>query len=106
IQQGESITTGPNAGKKTNWVTKDIVKKLSEKFKNVSQVMRLITDHTLSINYIFPDPKVFSPEKYQKVEERILRWGGVPDVLMTGSGEGFSQGSLGKQRFEAHGLHV
>ncbi|MCW8129280.1 MAG: hypothetical protein KIS92_02760 [Planctomycetota bacterium] len=106
IKQGESITNGPQAGSRKNWASKTSIKKLMKLFQNPSQLLRIFGDHTLNIEYKYPDPEIFTPAKYQKVEERILRWGNVIDVIMTGQGDGFAQGSIGKNRFEARGRRI
>jgi hypothetical protein len=106
IKAGEAITGGPLAGTRNNYVTKTAINKLKKVFQEVSQTLRIFTDHTVDIKYHYPDPNVFNPQKFEKAEERILRWGAVIDVIMTGKGDGFSQGSLGKNRFEAQGNRV
>lgn len=103
VSVGESPPqSGPRAGIQ-NYPFRDAIEQLKAQFKGPSKSMRLYTDHTTKLQVVFPDPEVFHPAKYQKVDERIFRWGGVLDVLMTGLGDGFAQSYLGKNRFEAEG---
>lgn len=103
VKAGEKAPAGHHGNLKQLYPKKEDIDKLREQFKQIGDALRIFTDHTVDIEYKFPDPKVFDPQKYEKVEERILRWGGVIDVLMTGKGEGFSQGHLGARRFIAQG---
>lgn len=107
VKVGETVPSGPFAGKR-DYPVKEAIRLLQEQFKGPSKARRIYTDHTAVIQLLFPDPKVFSPEKFRKAEERLLRWGGVIDIMMAGGGTdgGFSQGYLGKSRFEAEGREI
>lgn len=105
IKAGETIQTGPRAGE-SNYDLAKAIKLLKKQFEGPAKSRRVYTDHTVLIELLFPDPKVFDPSKFKKVEERIIRWGGVVDAMMTGEGDGFAQGYLGKARFEAEGRKV
>lgn len=106
ITAGESIPSGPRAGTKQNYVTKKELDALQKLFKDQSRLLRIFVNHTVKVSHSVPDTKIFDPNKYLKVEERILRWGGVADVLMTGKGEGFSQAIIGVRRFVSQGQRV
>lgn len=106
VKAGETIPSAHVANLKALYPGDAEIRRYQNAFRSVGQALRLFTNHTVKIEYPHPDPEIFSPIKYEKVEERILRWGGVVDVLMTGQGEGFSQGHLGLRRFVAHGLKV
>ncbi len=107
VKSGESPPNGKLANLKELYPTKGEIEALQSQFKKLGQVMRLYTNHTVKVEYTHPDPKVFDPMKYEKVEERIHRWGGVPSVLMVGSGsDGYSQGHIGVQAFFAQGQRM
>lgn len=107
IQMGESITNGPHAGTKRLYQTDKEVAALKRIFNNnTSQALRLFVNHTFKMSNYAPDAQLFTEEKFKKVEQRILRWGGVIDTIMTGEGEGYSQGYIGARRFVAQGLTV
>lgn len=100
VKHGEK-TTGADDGSIP--YSQQYVKQLQKELLKNGDVLRLYTDHTVDIEHKFPDPKVMDEGKYKKVEERIQRWGGVPEVLLTGIGEGFAQGTFGIRRFVADG---
>lgn len=106
IKAGEKSTSTLRSDPRELYPTVDDINALKEEFKKVGQSMRMYTNHTVAIEYPHPPVEIFSGVKYEKVEERILRWGGVIDTLMTGKGEGFSQGHLGARRFISHGHKV
>lgn len=107
IKCGEAIPAGrPNDDIKALHADKDMIKLYLRVFKELGETMRIVTDHTVEIDYPMPDPKVFDPTKYEKVEERIHRWGATVPVLLSGKGEGFSQGHLGARRFISQGYSV
>lgn len=106
IKAGESPPSGKIVNLRELYPRKEEIKEYEKFFAATGQALRMFTNHTVSVEYPHPDPAIFNPLKYEKVEERILRWGGVVDVLMTGKGEGFSQGHLGARRFAAQGKRV
>lgn len=107
IKSGESPPNGKLNNLRELYPTKPEIQALQAQFQKIGQVMRLYTNHTVKVEYAHPDPKVFDPLKYEKVEERIHRWGGVPSVLMVGSGsDGYSQGHIGVQAFFAQGQRM
>lgn len=106
VKAGESPPHGQLQNLRALYPTKEQIGEYLKAFKNVGQTLRFFTDHTVEINYPHPPVEIFDPSKYEKCEERILRWGGVVDVMMTGKGEGFAQGHLGVKRFVAKGLRA
>jgi len=106
VTAGESIPQGPRAGTKDYWLKETDRKNLQTALTKFGRAMILITDHTVKLNHVAPDSKLFDPIKYLKVEERIRRWGSTPEQLLTGEGAGFAQGSLGGKRFSSEGVEV
>ena len=107
IKGGEAITNGPRAGSKDNYISKEAVDAIANVFKtSSSQALRLITDHTIDVKYYSPDVDLFKAEKFMKVEERIIRWGGVVDAIMAGKGDGFATNHIGVRRFVAQGVNT
>lgn len=106
IKAGEAITSGPKAGQQDNYTSSDELTVLQGHLEKVQQALRLYTNHTVSIETHIPDPKIFTVDKYRAVHSRIVRWARIPDVMMTGEGDGFSQGFLGKNGFEAQGQRI
>lgn len=106
VKMGERAPQGYIGDPKVLYPTPTEIGKLKKQWQQIGDTLRIFGDHTLSVEYSFPDPKVMGSEKYAKVEERILRWGGVIDTMMTGAGDGFSQGTLGARRFVAQGKRV
>jgi hypothetical protein len=105
FQIGESMkgTTSPQFPPDYLYPKRSDMTTLKTEVQKAGQNMRLVTNHAVNVSYVFPDPKVFSPDKYLKCDERILAWGGVPEVLLTGKGTGYGQGTLGLRRFQAQG---
>jgi hypothetical protein len=105
VQQGESIQVGPKAGSQENWMTNNTRLALEKAVKNIGKALTLVTDHTVKVQFLHPDPKIFAPEKFLKTEERIMRWGGVPDALMRGAAgdAAFAVSSIGVRRFQVEG---
>ena len=106
VKSGEKVPPGYPGSLRDLYPSKEDIADLKKQFSKIGDAIRIYGNHTLSIEYAFPDPKVMGGEKFEKVEERILRWGGIPDVMLTGRGEGYSQGALGARRFVANGKKV
>jgi hypothetical protein len=87
---GESITTGPLAGSKANWATSKDVAELKKHFQKVGKAQMLYGNHTIKIEFLFPDPKAFSPEKYQSVIDRVCWFFGIGKYMVLGTSEGGS----------------
>lgn len=104
VRIGSAIPAGNHPDLRELYPTQKDIDAVKAQFASaLGDCFRLYGDHTLDIKHVFPDPKVFDPTKYVKVEERIGRWGGIPDVILTGKGDGYSQGALGARRFVAAG---
>lgn len=111
IQHVKAGEAGPSnqvtMGKRgPTWASTEDLKKLNNQLKELNKALRLMTDHTVKIEYIYPPKEAWDPTKYLKVEDRILRWGGVPEQLLTGKGDGHAQGQTGFTRFAANGKFV
>ena len=99
------VKVGPRAGQK-DYPYQKMLNSLNLMFGTPSRARRMITDSTVSIEHVVPDVKIFTKEKFGSCDSRIEDWGGVPQQLRTGQGDGYSQGFLGKSRFEADGLRA
>ena len=97
------VKVGPRAGQK-DYPHQRIMNALNLKFQTPSRAARLITDSTVEIKYVMPDPETFTKKKFESCDSRIDEWGGVPEPIRTGKGDGYAQGFLGQKRFEADGL--
>lgn len=87
IKMGESITNGPMSGLRNNWATVTETDEILKVFNNTSSAQRVATNHTVSIEFVFPPGEMFDPIKYKKPELQILTWGGISITLMTGEGD-------------------
>ena len=101
VKTGESITSGPKAGSRQNYAETKHLKALKKQFKMAGNAMELYTGHLVNIDYVFPDTKVFDPEKFTSPERRILRWGGVGEILLLGTGTNFAAGFINLKRLIA-----
>ena len=90
VKSGESISSGPKAGSRVNWAKDKDLKALKAQFRTPSKTIRIYGNHTLSIDFIFPDISLFAPVKYQAVEKRILMWAGISLGLMMGEGGNYA----------------
>ncbi len=98
VKTGESITTGPRAGSQKNYAERKHLEALKKQFRKTGQAMELYTGHLVNIEYVFPDPKMFDATKYTAPEQRILRWGGVGEILLLGTGANFAAGFINFKR--------
>lgn len=103
VRCGAPIPAGYHGDPRKLYPKPSDITALKTQFQKIGDVLRVYGDHTVTIDYKFPDPKAMDANKYEKVEERIETWGAVPSVLLRGKGEGYSQGSLGARRFCANG---
>jgi hypothetical protein len=99
------IKVGPRAGQR-DYPYKAMLDKLNLMFATPARARRMITDATVSIEHVVPNVEIFTKKKFESCDSRIEDWGGVPVQLRTGQGDGYSQGFLGKSRFEADGLRA
>ena len=90
VKAGEGITSGPKAGSRANWAKDADLKALKTQFRTPSKTIRVYGNHTVSIDFIFPDVSLFAPTKYQAVEKRILMWAGLSLGLMIGEGGNYA----------------
>lgn len=105
IQHGEKAPGGtgviPDRG--PTWTTDEDLAKLEEYFQLPSDTLRLFVDHTVKINYALPPAEALEPDKYKGPDQRIIRWGDVADVIMTGEGGSYATGFLGIKKMVAKG---
>lgn len=102
VTQGESIDQGPLAGQRMNWAGKKEVETLHNVLKKVSKAFKLVTDHTVKFNFIYPPKEMWDTAKYAKAESRIYNWGGMTLVIMTGDGGTNASGFIGIKRLIAN----
>ena len=93
LKQGESIESGPNSGKTTNWMKKKEAIELNNRFASVARSMRIAVNHTFKIEYSFPPKEMFDETKYTKIEKRIFSWAGVTQTFYGGGGSEDTYGS-------------
>ncbi len=96
VKSGESATGSQHAGTKRLYQTPEANAALNNLMKDVSRAMRIVGDHTLTIEHIVPPTEAYSQDKYGHVETRVLRWGGIPKVIIEGAGGNYASGFLGK----------
>lgn len=102
LKQGESITQGPLAGNRKNWMKPGDGKKLLTKFSVVAKAMRIAADHTTKIEFVFPPAEMFSAAKFETAENRIHNWVGIAKALMTGDSQNYGGGLLSSKKLIAH----
>ena len=90
VKCGESITAGPLAGSKSNYATGKDIKALKEHFQKVGKAQMLYGNHTITVEFLFPDPKAFSPEKYSSVIDRVCWFFGIGSYMVLGTSQGGS----------------
>lgn len=101
VKSGESVQSGQFAGTKRLYQTTEENTALNNLLKDVSRALRIVGNHTLEIEQIVPPEEAYSQGKYGAVETRILRWGGVPKVIIEGQGGNYASGFLGKVKMFA-----
>jgi len=90
VKGGESITSGQKAGSKAYMVNNDDLTAMKGNFRNVSKALRIFTQHFWKMEYVFPDPKVWAPDKYKALIERITVWSHAGAGLISGTGSNYS----------------
>jgi len=90
VKTGEPITSGPKTGSRVNWAKQPDLDGLKQQFRTPSKAIRIYGNHTLTIDFVFPDIALFAPVKYQTVEKRILMWAGISLGLMIGEGGNYA----------------
>jgi hypothetical protein len=101
VTSGEGVKSGQYAGTKRLYQTTEQNTALNNLLKDVSRAIRIVGDHTLKVEQIVPPTEAYSQDKYGHVETRILRWGGVPKVIIEGQGGSYASGFLGKVKMFA-----
>jgi hypothetical protein len=66
------------------------MKKLEDVISTPAKSMELIWNHTLKVEYHYPDSNLFTADKYQQVNSDILQGLGIPPVLIDGGGGTFA----------------
>lgn len=102
VTMGESIDNGPMAGQKHNWPTQPETDSMQGTVATATKTMRLVTNHTVKFNFIYPPEAMFADGKYGKPEKCMLNWGGMTAVLLTGDGATNSSGYIGTKRVVAN----
>lgn len=74
---------------------------IEKEWKKPNRSLYWFTDWTQKAQFIFPDPTIWSPNKYEAVENRILRWAGISLALIQGTGGTYSVGYLNIKRLIA-----
>ena len=90
VKAGEPINTGPKAGSRVNWAKQKDINALKAQFRTPSKAIRVYGNHTVTIDFVFPDVALFAPIKYNKVENRIMMWAGLSMGLMIGEGGNYA----------------
>lgn len=102
IKQGESISTGNQAGSRKNWITPTEAKKLQDNFTNFSKALRMVMNHTTSVDWVFPPKEMFDPSRLDGANKAILNWAGISESIFSGGGnENYSGGYLGIRKTTA-----
>jgi hypothetical protein len=101
IQTGESIDQGQQAGSRNNWLKPKEAKSILKIFQNVSKAMRIVTNHTLKVSFVFPPKEMFNEEKFKTCESRVFNWAGIVIAVMRGEGGTYSGGFIGIKRLIA-----
>lgn len=101
VTSGEGVPSGQYAGTRRLYQTTTENTALNNLLKDVSRALRIVGNHTLKVEHIVPPKDAYSEEKYSPVETRILRWGGIPRVLLEGTGGNYASGFIGKIKFFA-----
>jgi len=100
---GESAgATGFNANTRSTWATPKEIETFHEIMRQGVRTSRLVTNHTVKINYVFPPKDMFDDAKYKKPELAILHWSHMLEVMITGGGTTNSSGFLGVKSLSAH----
>jgi hypothetical protein len=86
VKVGESITSGPLAGSTKNWAKGKDLTNIKTQIEKVGKAQIVYGNHTLTIEFIFPDPKVFSAEKYEAVIKRVCWFFGIGQYVIIGEG--------------------
>lgn len=101
---------GPPNNPKLTYATKTDRDAIREQMERPDKSMVLYTPHHVKIEFLFPDPKIFSVDKYKACESRILRWMGLNPIMVGGEGGTYASAYLNVQgllaRIEAGRLKI
>lgn len=101
VTAGESITQGPLAGTRNNWAKPKEINKIFDTVKTTNKAQRMVTNHTVKFNFVFPPKEMWGLDKFSNCENRIYNWAGVNIIIMTGDGGTNASGFLGARRMIA-----
>lgn len=101
VKMGESIQSGALAGQRLNWASAKETQLMSAEMAKPSKTYRMVTNHTVSFEYIFPPKEMFDPSRYEKSEQRIRNWSGITAAIHTGEGGTYGGGFLGTKKVTA-----
>lgn len=95
-------STGFQANQRTTWAQPNEIEAMHDIIIQGVRASRLVTNHTVKINYVFPPKEMFDGAKYKKPEDMILHWSHMQQVMLTGGGTTNSSGYLGVKSLGAH----
>lgn len=98
IKLGESIQSGPQAGSKANWASKEEIETFDKIINSIQKSIRLTTNHTVTVSFVFPPKEMFDRSKFGNSEKAILEFAEMPEVLMSGDGATNSSGTIAIKR--------
>jgi len=93
VKVGESITSGPLTGSRRNWPTTKDITNLQTQIEKTGKAQIVYGNHTIQIEFCYPDPAVFSPDKYSAVIDRICTFFGIGQYMILGASGGSSRGA-------------
>ena len=93
VKVGESIDGGQLQGSRRNWAKTNDIANLKTQIEKTGKAQILYGNHTISIEFAHPDEKVFSPEKYDAVINRICTYFGIGHYMILGASSGSSRGA-------------
>ena len=94
VTVGESITgNAALAGSRRNWAKPKDIDNLKAEFEKTGQAQIIYGNHTIKVEFKHPDEKVFSPEKYDAVINRICTFFGIGHYMILGASGGSSRGA-------------
>lgn len=106
VKMGESIETGPKTGSRENWATPKETAAMGAVLSRTAMTARVVTNHTVSFNFIFPPGDIWDGKKYVTPEAAIARWNGVVKVVSEGDGATGSSGHIGVKQLIADILYA
>lgn len=101
IKSGESIQSGPQAGTRESWATKEECEFYTRQFSGVDKTRVFATDHTVELSFVHPPVEMFSIAKYESSNRRVFDFVGISLMLYSGEGGKYSGGSLSVKRLLA-----